>query len=336
MRARIGRRAWRTASQDDRRSCFKARFGLSPPLGGRGLAPPPPEGAPTSSALSVGVAYVAPTRLQLLGSARSTFAARYGLGTIKRRSGTPGLGPRRWPGLALRRSSAVSELASSGGARARLRLRAVALAARSSSLASTRACGSGSSASHPVGLRCLGPKTGWQPARRRLDRAGSADLLPSLRRAGGLGTLSVEGGQKWGVRGRAVGWSSVLRWAPRTGHWASSFRPHVSGMPARLTGRCSRSAVGRHARRGRGRDVRSPPRAESPRASRATLRRGRPSSRAATRTVHPNARSASPPRSQRTGAAGAASDRPSRRTRGERPRPTRSRAPPGRPSGPVP
>jgi hypothetical protein len=88
------------------------------------------------------------------------------------------------------------------------------------------------------------------------------------------------GARKWGVWGWGRGerdgrwWSSVLRWAPRTGRWTFSFRSHVSGMPARLTRRCSRSAVGRHAGCERGRAGRSPPRAESPPASRAKPRRG--------------------------------------------------------------
>jgi hypothetical protein len=42
--------------------------------------------------------------------------------------------------------------------------------------------------------------------------------------------------------------SLVVRWAPRTGRWMSSFPSHMSGMPARLTRRCSRSepASGQH------------------------------------------------------------------------------------------
>jgi len=83
-------------------------------------------------------------------------------------------------------------------------------------------------------------------------RAASADHLPPPQRRGRAGTLSVGRGEKMGSlgEGRREGRrrSLVVRWAPRTGRWMSSFPSHISGMPARLTRRCSRSepASGQH------------------------------------------------------------------------------------------
>jgi hypothetical protein len=71
-------------------------------------------------------------------------------------------------------------------------------------------------------LRCLGPKTGWQPACRRSDGAASADHLPPPTKTWRSRNLVCrqgrENGESWGGgegRERGRRWSSVLRWAPK-------------------------------------------------------------------------------------------------------------------------
>jgi hypothetical protein len=72
---------------------------------------------------------------------------------------------------------------------------------------------SGSCSGVRARLRCLGPKTGWQPVCRRSDGAASADHLPLLQRRGRAGTLSVERGEKMGSLGVGEGEREGRRWS---------------------------------------------------------------------------------------------------------------------------